>query len=149
MGKNNGSIIINNMNIDSIDLNSLRKSISIVPQRIMVFNFSVKDNIILDADYKERKLNKLLKILDIYDYKDKNANDLSEGQKQRVIIGRCLYQDYKSVFIFDEYLSALDKKNSDRIHKYVLKFLKKNKKIGIFISHDPKKQYLSDYILNL
>lgn len=149
LDKNNGLININNSNINSIELNSLRKYISIVPQRIMVFNFSVKDNIILDADYDEKKLNKLLKMLDIYNYKNKNANDLSEGQKQRVIIGRCLYQDDKSVFIFDEYLSALDKKNSDRIHKYVLKFLKKNKKIGIFISHDPKKQYLSDYILNL
>ena len=41
-------------------------------------------------------------------------NEMSLGQKQRVIIARTLYQD-KSVYIFDEYLSAVDKKQSDII----------------------------------
>ena len=74
---------------------------------------------------------KLLKIPDIR----YNAKKLSYGQQQRVLIARSLYDNNKSVFIFDEYLSAVDKKTAINVHKHVIEFLKNNNKIGIFISH--------------
>ena len=79
---------------------------------------------------------------------NKNANEMSLGQKQRVIIARTLYQD-KSIYIFDEYLSAIDKTNADRIHQFVLNFLKKRNKIGIFISHNPEHADTTDKVVKL
>ena len=56
--------------------------------------------------------------------------------KQRVLIARTLYNSHRDVYIFDECLSALDKETGIIINDYILNFLKKNKKIGIFISHN-------------
>ena len=130
----NSMVQINNMDIKNISINSLRKYISVVPQTILTFNSSIKDNIILNKPYDSKKLMKLVKLLKIPNIKN-NAKKLSYGQQQRVLIARSLYDDNKSVFIFDEYLSAVDKKTAINVHKHVIEFLKNNNKIGIFISH--------------
>jgi ABC-type bacteriocin/lantibiotic exporter with double-glycine peptidase domain len=140
-------IEINNNNINEYNIDSIRQCISIVPQNIMVFDMTVKENIILDSPYDKEKVINLMKMVNLTDL-DKNANEMSLGQKQRVIIARTLYQD-KSVYIFDEYLSAIDKPNADRIHKFVLNYLKNNNKIGIFISHNPKHVETTDKVVKL
>jgi len=141
------SIQMNDISITDFNVESIRQCISIVPQNIMVFDMSVKENIILDSPYDEEKVLTLMKIVNLTDL-DKNANEMSLGQKQRVIIARTLYQD-KSVYIFDEYLSAIDRTNADRIHKFVISFLKKRDKIGIFISHDPRHIDTTDKVVKL
>lgn len=141
------SIEINDANISTLNVESIRQCISIVPQNIMVFDMSVKENIILDSPYDEEKVATLMKMVNLTDL-TKNANEMSLGQKQRVIIARTLYQD-KSVYIFDEYLSAIDRPTADRIHKFVLSFLKKRNKIGIFISHDPRHLETTDKVVRL
>lgn len=88
-----------------------------------------------------------MKMVNLTDLK-KNINQISLGQKQRVIIAKTLYQD-KSVHIFDEYLSTIDNPNADRIHKFVLNFLKKRNKIGIFISHNPEHTKTTDRVVKL
>ena len=140
-------IEINDTNISTYNVESIRQCISIVPQNIMVFDMSVKENIILDSPYDEEKVRSLMKMVNLKDM-NKNANQMSLGQKQRVIIARTLYQD-KSVYIFDEYLSAIDKTNADRIHQFVLNFLKKRNKIGIFISHNPEHADTTDKVVKL
>tara|TARA_B110000037_G_C17078690_1_gene489014 strand:- start:139 stop:1695 length:1557 start_codon:yes stop_codon:yes gene_type:complete len=143
-----GIIKINEHNIKDIDINSLRKNISVIPQKINVFNESIKNNIIIDNEFDENKLIKLIKLLNLPDYNN-NAMNLSHGQKQRVLIGRTLYNTNKSVYIFDEYLSSVDKNTSNIIHKYVIKFLKNNKKIGIFITHNNNEKIYYDKSINI
>jgi len=140
-------IEMNDANISTYNVESIRQCISIVPQNIMVFDMSVKENIILDSPYDAEKVMTLMKMVGLTDIK-KKATEMSLGQKQRVIIARTLYQD-KSVYIFDEYLSALDKQNADRIHQFVLNFLKKRNKIGIFISHNPQHSDTTDKVVKL
>jgi len=141
------SILMNDTNITDFNIESIRQCISIVPQNIMVFDMSVKENIILDSPYDKEKVMNLMKMVNLTDL-DKNANEMSLGQKQRVIIARTLYQD-KSVYIFDEYLASIDRTNADRIHAFVLNFLKKRNKIGIFISHDPRHVETTDKVVKL
>jgi ABC-type Mn2+/Zn2+ transport system ATPase subunit len=78
-----------------------------------------------------------------------NAMSLSQGQKQRVLIARSLYRKNKSIYIFDEYLSAVDEKWSKEIHEYVLNYIKTNNKIGIFISHNVSQMYSTDKTVHL
>jgi ABC-type multidrug transport system fused ATPase/permease subunit len=132
---NSGKILVNDINIKDIDLVSLRNCISVVPQNIILFDMSIKENIIMDKKYDKKKFNKLIKLLKI-PIINKLGTELSHGQKQRVLIARTLYNNQRDVYIFDECLSALDKKTATNINDYILNFLKKNKKIGIFISHN-------------
>ena len=65
---------------------------------------------------KVRYLANMLNLPDV----NKKANSLSYGQKQRVLIARALYDTNKSVYIFDEYLSAVDKGNAIEYIKKLL-----------------------------
>ena len=142
------SVLINKNCIQNVDIISLRDHITVVPQTIMTFNMSIKDNIVLDSKYDKNKLNNLIKLLNLPNI-NKNAKKLSYGQKQRVLIARSLYRDNKSLYIFDEYLSAVDSKTAEKIHKYVIDYLKKNNKIGIFISHNQKRSKYSNKFIKL
>ena len=153
----NGEIVINNNhNIKDINIDSLKKNICVVPQNINVFNDTIKNNIVLDNKYDKKKLNDIIKFLGLINNKNQyldeshNAMSLSHGQKQRILIGRVIYNNNnKSVYIFDEYLSALDEKTAMKIHNYIIKFFKKNNKIGIFISHNKNEKIYFDKVINI
>lgn len=142
------SILINNNCIKNIDIVSLREQITVVPQTVITFDMSIKDNIVLDSKYDKKKLDFLVNLLKLPNI-NKNAKKLSYGQKQRVLIARSLYRDNKSLYIFDEYLSAVDSKTAEKIHKYVIDYLKKNNKIGIFISHNQQRSKYSNKFIKL
>jgi len=111
---------------------SFNSLISVVPQEIMLFDMSIRWNITFSKDDPDAKLIEILfGNVDL----DKNANQLSIGQKQRVLIARALhcYNNY-SIFLFDEYLSHVDIEIKTRIHNYVMSLLRD--KIVIFITHD-------------
>lgn len=143
-----GCIYINDEKIKNIDLKSLKKEISVVPQNIIVFHGSIKDNIVLDNEFDKFKLLKLIKLLKLPNF-NTNAHSLSYGQKQRVLIGRTLYNTNKSVYIFDEYLSSIDKNTAYKIHNYVINFIKNNNKIGIFISHNENEKMIYDKLIEI
>ena len=124
----NGEILINNQNIQDIRIKELRKQISVVPQTILMFDTTIEKNITLDSPNPEskenqKKIDDLIELLGL-PVKTTNGKKLSYGQKQRVLIARSLYNEKKSVYIFDEYLSAVDKQTRQKIHGHVIDFLK-------------------------
>jgi len=148
INEGNGVVKINNIDIKKISIRSLREYISVVPQTILVFNSTIRQNIILDNKLDPARIKYLAEILKLPDI-NKLANTLSYGQKQRVLIARALYDTKKSVYIFDEYLSAVDKHTASNIHKFVIDYIKKNNKIGIFISHHIQDSRLFNKIIKL
>jgi len=81
------------------------------------------------------KANEALKILNIYDIKDKSFCDLSGGQRQKTLLARSLCATDK-LLILDEPSNNLD--NTSREEFYLL-LMKLNKELGItiiMISHD-------------
>ena len=144
-----GQILINGIDIRNIKLESLRQHISVVPQTIILFDSSIQYNIILDAELNQKRLNELVKQLKLPTDLKRNARQLSYGQKQRILIARSLYNINKSVYIFDEALSSIDQKTSGSINKMILDFLRKNGKIGIFISHNKKYETQRGRIVDL
>lgn len=78
---------------------------------------------------------KALKILNIYDIKDKSFSNLSGGQRQRTLLARSLVATEK-LLILDEPSNNLDSKSKE---EFYLLLIKLNKELGltiIMISHD-------------
>ena len=125
-----GKVLLDNININDLDCNTIRNNMSIITQNPYIFNFSIKDNLLLakeDATLKEiRKACRLACIDDyIMSLPDKydtplgeNGIILSGGQKQRIAIARALLMQTE-IILFDEATSALDNETQEQIQKAV------------------------------
>ncbi len=140
-----GTILINNTDINKMKDNDLtifrRKNIGIIYQfynLIPVLN--VKENILLPALFdnrkiSEKKLNELIKTLDLSTKENILPNDLSGGQQQRVSIGRALINRPK-LLLADEPTGNLDSKNTKKIMRLLKYYNKKYKQTIIMVTHD-------------
>lgn len=79
---------------------------------------------------------RMLEIMGIEGRFDFNFNQLSEGQKQLVIIARNLMQDAR-LMLFDEPDSALDFTNKHMVLSKIKGIVKGNNRGGIITLHDP------------
>ncbi len=125
-----GKILLDDININDLDCNTIRNNMSIITQNPYIFNFSIKDNLLLakeDATLKEiRKACRLACIDDyIMSLPDKydtplgeNGIILSGGQKQRIAIARALLMQTE-IILFDEATSALDNETQEQIQKAI------------------------------
>jgi subfamily B ATP-binding cassette protein MsbA len=140
---NSGKIAFNDTNINHFSLHSIRKNISIVTQRIYIFNDTVAANVAYGEEIDEEKVIHSLKQANAWDFIQKLENgiyteinefgtNLSGGQRQRIAIARAIYRDPK-ILIFDEATSALDTQSEQEITKALEKVSKD--KITIIIAH--------------
>jgi ABC-type multidrug transport system fused ATPase/permease subunit len=121
-----GEIIIDDQNLNSCSLKSIRKNIGIVQQDVLIFDGTIKENIILGKQgASEEQILNVCKSAGIYDFINSLPNGihtvigsrgigLSGGQKQRIAIARIYLKDPK-IIIFDECTSALDSKTEEQI----------------------------------
>jgi len=140
---NEGSLLINGKNINSYTQNSLRSHISMVSQRVYIFQDTLAANVAYGAEIDEDKVNEALKLADasefvnsladgIYTVMDEAGTNLSGGQRQRIAIARAIYKK-ASVLMFDEATSALDNKSEKRIQEALDEYSKD--KITLTIAH--------------
>ena len=138
-----GEIIINrSINLNEISISNWRKHISVVPQNIQLFNGTVLENIILDENLDEQKLQNILSLgfdkfinslpQNILTIVGEEGVNLSGGQKQLLGWMRALYHS-PQFLILDEPTSSLDKENRDFIYKLIDKL--KDTTIIFIISH--------------
>jgi len=66
---------------------------------------------------------------------ERKPGTLSEGQKRRVALGRCIVQD-ASLFLMDEPLANLDPKSSLRIRLEIAELLTNLKRTTLYVTHD-------------
>jgi ABC-type multidrug transport system fused ATPase/permease subunit len=112
-----GSILVDGTELSDENIRSWRKRIGYIPQDIYLFDSTVAENIIIGSAYDEARLERVLRMANIWDFlqkKDGTATrvgeagiQLSGGQKQRIGIARALYHD-PDIIILDEATSALD-----------------------------------------
>ena len=155
--QDSGEIYFNDKKISSLDLKSLRDTISIVTQRIYIFNDSVAANVAYGLEIDRDKVIESLKKANAWSFIDEldngidtNINEfgtnLSGGQRQRIAIARAIYRDPK-ILIFDEATSALDTQSEKEITD-ALEQISKDK-ITFIIAHRLKTIEDADKILVL
>jgi ATP-binding cassette subfamily B protein len=139
-----GSISIDGINLDQMDLRHLREQISYVPQDVFLFSDSIQKNIEFGLKDKvqgqvqeaakqasiDREIRSLSKQYETVI--GERGVTLSGGQKQRISIARALVKD-PQVVIFDDCLSAVDAKTEKEILTNLYNFLKG--KTSIIITH--------------
>ena len=142
--KDSGNIFFNNISIDDLDKQSLRKNIFLVLQMPILFNNTLRFNITMgNENINDEEIFKALKIAQLEDIV-KNMSEgldtivgkhgirLSGGQRQRLSIARMIIAN-PAVVIFDESTSALDVHTETKLFNDLKEFLKE--KTVITIAH--------------
>ena len=133
----NGEIKIDGQNIKKVNLNSLRRNISLVSQDIVLFDQTVLANIkYANSSASEKEVADACKFAAASEFIDKlpnklntiigeNGIKLSGGQKQRISIARAILKK-SPIILLDEATSSLDAE-SEEIIQNAIKNLTKNK----------------------
>lgn len=141
---NEGTILIDNQNINDISISSLRKNISLISQNPYIFNFSIEENLkIANPKIDNQEMIEACKKSYIYEkimdfdkgFKEEIGEGgivLSGGEKQRLAIARSLLKK-SNIILFDEATSALDNITQDKVQSAIYK-LDKEKTI-LIIAH--------------
>ncbi|MGN0457499.1 MAG: phosphate ABC transporter ATP-binding protein PstB [Eubacterium sp.] len=139
-----GEILLDGQNINSLDVNELRKRVGMVFQKPNPFPMSIYDNIAYGPRthgiHKKKELDRIVESSlrkaflwdEVKDNLKKSALALSGGQQQRLCIARSLAVN-PEVLLMDEPTSALDPISTKRIEDLVLE-LKKQYTI-IIVTH--------------
>lgn len=125
----NGNLIVDDTEINSKNIVSWRKNTSFVPQKVVLFESSVKENITFGKEYDEKLLKEVLE--DVYMYDTVMAkggievkvgdevSGFSGGQMQRLAFARALYQE-RDILFLDEATSSLDEEIENQIVDKIL-----------------------------
>jgi len=152
-----GDIFMNNLNIKTIDSRSLKERIIYVSQEAIIFNDTIKNNLLMDKIYSDKALLRALEMVNlsemiegldqglntVLNYKGTN---ISGGQKQRLNIARAILR-IPDVLILDESINALDSMTRISIVEKLLELYQD--KLIIFVTHDKDILNLVDTIIDL
>ena len=150
-----GKILIDGQNIYDVNLFSLRKNISLVSQDVILFDDTVRSNILYanpnatdDQIYDACKLAAaeefIIKLPDGYDTKiGENGVKLSGGQKQRISIARAILKN-SPIILLDEATSALDTESEKKVQVAIRKLTEN--RTTLVIAHRLSTVYNADTI---
>ena len=153
-----GSIKIDNINIDEIDIDFLRGQIAVVLQDVFLFSGSVLDNITLrNPDVNKEDVIKAAKLIGLHDFimqlpggYDFNVMErgmtLSMGQRQLLSFVRALLYN-PSILILDEATSSIDSESELLIEHAINKII--SGRTSIVIAHRLSTIRRADYIIVL
>ncbi len=147
-----GKILIDNKDIRNFNEKSLRKAITIVNQEPILFNMSIKENLLMvNNSATINDIKKACKLANIDEFIEslpnkydeiieENTTNISVGQKQRIAIARAILKD-TPIILFDEVTSALDKRSKKEIEKTIEELSKTKTVIVIAHTLDSIKNY--------
>jgi glucan exporter ATP-binding protein len=123
-----GRITLDGHDLRDITLESLRRNIGVVFQEALLFNRSIRDNLVVGRpDATEEEIERACRMAEAHDFiirkpqgydttVGERGSALSGGQRQRLAIARALLKD-PPVLILDEATSALDAATEARVQK--------------------------------
>jgi subfamily B ATP-binding cassette protein MsbA len=140
---NSGEVVLEGSNIKNYKFDYLRDNISVVTQRIFIFNDTIASNVAYGQEIDEQKVIDALKKARAYEFVegyeegiyhvlDEFGANLSGGQRQRIAIARAIYKN-PALLILDEATSALDNATEAAIKEMLREFTKN--RITFVIAH--------------
>ena len=158
---NEGSIFINEVNIDIYDNKWLKNKIGYVAQETILFSDTIANNIsyglenvskedIIEASILANAHEFIEKLPNKYEtnLEGTEMSSLSGGQKQRIAIARAMIRK-PQIIIFDEATSALDPYCEEVVQKTIKECFEKNKATMIVIAHRKSALEIVDKIYKL
>jgi iron complex transport system ATP-binding protein len=142
-----GTILLNEADIYSLKSVDVAKQMAVVPQETSIgFNFSALDIVLMGRNPHMKRFQmesekdmvvarKVMNLTNIWHLAGRPINELSGGEKQRVIIARALAQEPK-ILLLDEPLTHLDIMNQLEIMDLVKELCAKEKLIVLAVFHD-------------
>lgn len=125
-----GQILLDGSDIKSLQINSVRRAISIVPQSSILFNGTVLYNLLYgkpEASFEEvQQICKFVNIHELisslpegyYSHVGDMGSKFSGGERQRLMLARGLLKN-ADIYLFDEVTSAVDSINEEIISKLI------------------------------
>jgi tungstate transport system ATP-binding protein len=150
-----GKILIGGTDVYAAEKSKLeiRRRIAFVLQKPVVFNMSVFNNISYGLKWRgmesrliREKVDNLLEVVGLTEYRNRNAKTLSGGEMQRVAIARAIATD-PEILLLDEPSANLDPVASAKIEELIKGIIKRETMTVIVATHDMAQgQRLADKI---
>lgn len=132
-----GEVLVDGINVKEYDLEYLYNKLGYVPQKAVMFNDSILENISYGENGKEKSkelISKAIEVAQAKEFVDKMDNkeysliaqggtNISGGQKQRLSIARAIARE-PEIYIFDDSFSALDYKTDSTLRHELKKYTK-------------------------
>lgn len=133
-----GEVLVDGINVKEYKQEALYNKLGYVPQKAVMFNGTVKDNVEYGDNGKgrktETKIKEAIRVAQAQEFVEKQENqydshiaaggtNISGGQKQRLSIARAIARD-PEIYIFDDSFSALDYKTDSILRKELKKYTK-------------------------
>ena len=152
-----GTISLDGVSILDYTLESLRRNISLVSQDVVLFNDTIRANLVYGGEYSEEEVVAAAEAAHVMDFVNElpdgldtsvgeRGSLLSGGQRQRIAIGRALLKN-SPVLILDEATSALDTQSERRIQEALNNLMKD--RTTLVIAHRLSTVEMADRIIVL
>jgi len=150
-------IYINDYDINDFTLKDIRENITYISQNEVLYNDTIRNNIILDRNIDDKSFINVCNMLYVneiikdnilsYDYSlEENGANISGGQRQRIILARALLKNSKIILI-DEGLNEIDINLERKILKNIFAYYKD--KTIIIVSHRLDNMDLYNKVINI
>jgi tungstate transport system ATP-binding protein len=119
-----------------------RRRMSYVQQKPVVFSMNVYDSIACGLKWRHekselirRKVDDTLELIDMSEYRNRNAKTLSGGETQRVAIARALVTEPEILFL-DEPTANLDPISTSKVEQVIHDVIREKKLAVVMATHD-------------
>jgi tungstate transport system ATP-binding protein len=120
----------------------IRRRMSFVQQRPIVFSMSVYDNVACGLRWRRqehetirRKVDNALELVNLAEYSERNARNLSGGETQRVAIARALVTEPELLFL-DEPTANLDPVSTAKVEEVLAHVIQERKATIMMATHN-------------
>jgi len=130
-----GKIKFGDQEVTNVSLYSINGNYSYIPQDPHILEGSASENLALTESFDNKKTDSIISGLNLDEVKNNKPSSFSQGEKQRLTIGRALYRIKRTPLVLgDEIFSNIDNTNKKEIVNIISDACKG--KTIFFVCHD-------------